>query len=238
MLKRIVSLLLGAMMLTLLCGCSSRGDAPSGQPYAEGTVIYSPSGLSLSCAALVGKNGEASGCLFEVTVHTKDAELNASDGSDILLSELRPGDRVRVYYSGDIMETWPPQINAQRVVLSESIEQGSFYYAARSNPSTGCSWMPSISEPDALEISDNGLLFKEDVVSASTQSRDGSDGVEYWVFRALKPGKVTVTMRYGHAWEKPDVNGLPSFYEQRVLEFDISDDNVITLESEETMFPK
>lgn len=75
------------------------------------------------------------------------------------------------------------------------IENTEIKISVSSNPSTGYQWMYFV-DGDAIEFT------SENYVSSST-SPDvvGAGGTQTFVFNAVKPGKVTVTLSYERAWE-------------------------------------
>ena len=67
-----------------------------------------------------------------------------------------------------------------------------------SNPSTGFGWtLMDITDQIVLNETSNKFVSPEQ----SDPPKVGVSGTEVWQFRALKPGKSTVTMGYGRSWE-------------------------------------
>lgn len=50
-------------------------------------------------------------------VHVGNDTKITSDGKNISTSELAVGDEIEIYYSGQVMLSYPPQINARKIVV-------------------------------------------------------------------------------------------------------------------------
>lgn len=92
------------------------------------------------------------------------------------------------------------------------IENCDITISVPSNPSTGYSWMYFI-DGDAIEFT------SESYVSSST-SPDvvGAGGTQTFVFKAVKPGTVTLTLSYARPWEEGNAAKVYT------IEFNVSDD--------------
>lgn len=68
-----------------------------------------------------------------------------------------------------------------------------FEIKLKSNPSTGYSW--------AADYDEKYLELREQEFERKRMSPPGTPGKEEWEFKALRPGKTTITMFYKRPWE-------------------------------------
>lgn len=66
--------------------------------------------------------------------------------------------------------------------------------ALPANPSTGYSWHRAWTPKAALQLT-------ESYYTPDTPQLDGSGGTQYYVFKAVRNGTVTITVQYGRWWE-------------------------------------
>lgn len=72
---------------------------------------------------------------------------------------------------------------------------GSFTVSLCSNPTTGFSW-------EEAAIGDASVLGQTGRKTETPQSQAlGAAGQEVWTFKALKPGKTTVSIAYSRPWQ-------------------------------------
>ncbi len=69
-----------------------------------------------------------------------------------------------------------------------------FRVALKSNPTTGYSWMPKF-DPNYVK-----LINSKYVPYKTKHGVVGSGGVQIFTFKAIKPGKTTITMQYQRPW--------------------------------------
>ena len=69
-----------------------------------------------------------------------------------------------------------------------------------SNRTTGYSWTLAETDPTIIEQVSNVYKPRE-----TADRRVGSGGTEVWTFKAIAPGKITLTFQYARPWE----NGVP-----------------------------
>jgi inhibitor of cysteine peptidase len=78
---------------------------------------------------------------------------------------------------------------------------GTLTITLESNPTTGFRWeLARISEGDVMELTGNEFKGAENGLV-------GAGGKEVWTFKALAPGKSTITLEYSRPWaggEKAD----------------------------------
>ena len=89
---------------------------------------------------------------------------------------------------------------------SEAINVGvnkGFTIALDSNPTTGYEWQPTY-DKTMLELVEKTYKQGE----TAKQGMVGAGGVEYFKFKALKPGEAKVTMDYKRSWEKENIEQL------------------------------
>lgn len=111
--KKLTNLLILALVLTVLGGCTSFGldtsiDTNGPKMVAEIIAI----GDKIEVNVIEGDYG-ASG-IYWVNVSSTTV-LETEDGDRIKLSDLSVGDRVEIRYSGQVMMSYPPQIVAKKI---------------------------------------------------------------------------------------------------------------------------
>jgi hypothetical protein len=110
---KLTNLLILALALTILCGCSDFGlntnvDTSGSKMVAEIIAISD----KIEVNVIEGEYG-ASG-IYWVNVSSTTL-LETEDGACIKLSDLSVGDRVEIKYSGQVMMSYPPQIAAIKI---------------------------------------------------------------------------------------------------------------------------
>lgn len=75
------------------------------------------------------------------------------------------------------------------------IENTEITISISSNSSTGYRWIYSL-DGDAIELVSESFLL-----GSTSPDVVGAGGTQTFVFNAVKPGKVTVTLSYERAWE-------------------------------------
>lgn len=84
-----------------------------------------------------------------------------------------------------------------------------FSIALDSNRTTGYKW-------DLVSISDRKIVaYIRNEYKPVKTALIGSGGMEYWYFKAIKPGKAIITMKYSRPWEK---NKKPAIIRKFVIE--------------------
>ena len=69
------------------------------------------------------------------------------------------------------------------------------------NASTGHTWAYSLEPQDVLKFE------SDDFISANTDDKTvGVGGLHTFVFKAQKPGEVTMTLKYARAWEDTEAD--------------------------------
>lgn len=111
--KKLMNLIILALSLTILCGCSSFGldagvDTDGPKMVAEIIAISD----KIEVNVIEGDYG-ASG-IYWVNVSSTTV-FKTEDGRGIKLSDLSVGDRIEVRYSGQVMMSYPPQIVAKKI---------------------------------------------------------------------------------------------------------------------------
>ena len=137
------------------------------------------------------------------------------------------GQKVEIWFSGPVMESYPAQVTAERIIITDTSNVAStvgigipcdeFYsqpnitkeldvnYPALlvvtlcSNPTTGFQWFEKaqISDITVLEQKDHKLIVPESEAPPSP----GTPGQEVWTFKTLKEGSGTIFFEYSRPWE-------------------------------------
>ena len=71
----------------------------------------------------------------------------------------------------------------------------SFTITLRANTSTGYKWQLMMSDENMLQ------MVHSEYIPYKSQ-RLGADGKQLWTFKALKPGKTSISFQYARSWEK------------------------------------
>ena len=117
MIKKLLSLCLACLALTPLFSCFDGAGEPEG---------YTPSD-AFSMKATVERIGdrievnvtEAEYAEGPYWVITSDATVYLDrDGNAIARSDLKVGDTIEIFYSGQVMMSYPPQIVAKKIKLA------------------------------------------------------------------------------------------------------------------------
>ena len=137
------------------------------------------------------------------------------------------GQKVEIWFSGPVMESYPAQVTAEKIIITDTSNAAStvgigipcdeFYsqpyitkeldvnYPALlvvtlcSNPTTGFQWSEKaqISDITVLEQKDHKLIVPESEAPPSP----GTPGQEVWTFKTLKEGSGTIFFEYSRPWE-------------------------------------
>lgn len=112
--KKITKLIITALALSLLCGCSSL-NISDGESAAEPRMVAEiiAIGDKIEVEVIEGDYG-ASG-IYWVNV-SSTTTVKTSDGKSIKLSDLAVGDQIEIIYSGQVMMSYPPQIVAKKII--------------------------------------------------------------------------------------------------------------------------
>ncbi len=81
-----------------------------------------------------------------------------------------------------------------------------FSIKLQSNPTTGYKWRLT-RPPDGKVL----LLVRSEYERPENAALAGSGGIEIWTFRALSPGKTSVTFQYIRPWEKVPPSKILTF---------------------------
>lgn len=111
--KKLTNLLILALTLTMLCGCSNFGidtSVDASEPKMTAEIIAISDKIEVN--VIEGDYG-ASG-IYWVNVSSTTV-FETKGGGRIKLSDLSAGDRVEISYSGQVMMSYPPQIVAKKI---------------------------------------------------------------------------------------------------------------------------
>ena len=113
MIKKIFGLLLACLTLTPLLSCAGgetpEGDTPSDAFSMKATILNIGDRIEVD----VTEAEYAEGLYWVIT--SDATEYLGRDGEHIARSDLRVGDSIEIFYSGQVMMSYPPQIVAARI---------------------------------------------------------------------------------------------------------------------------
>lgn len=138
-------------------------------------------------------------------------------------SDLAAGQKVEVWFTGPVMESYPAQATAEKIVIVEvaaavtSVEisydefmseqyiskearinlGGTLVVALASNPATGYGWSENATIGDQMVLQQ----YEHKLVPAQSPGVIGAAGKETWSFKSLKRGSTTVKFEYSRPWE-------------------------------------
>ena len=154
-------------------------------------------------------------------IGVRDGEGHQAASFDV----LNVGQKVEVWFSGPVMESYPAQVAADKVIITDTSNsaptvgigiscdefgiqknitqevemayRGLLVVTLCSNPSTGFQWSES------AEISDPTVLkqYRHGFVPPEGNGVVGAAGSDVWEFRSLKKGTSRIHFEYSRPWE-------------------------------------
>jgi len=210
--------ILMGMVLTL-GGCSSVANEP--EPNLIGWIdsIQPPQGEAPG-QILVHSPDNKTSDKFMVTVTSKTV-IN-KQMKKVGFDSFNIGQKVEIWFSGPVMESYPAQVSAEKIVITEvaspvTLEDisydvfmsekhitkeveinypGSLTVSLASNPTTGFQW-------EEVKIGDSSVIteYEHKFVPPEATGVVGASGKDVWTFKPLARGTSTLIFEYSQLWE-------------------------------------
>jgi len=206
-------------MVFALGGCSSVANEP--EPNLIGWIdnIQPPQG-EIPGQILVNSPDNTTSDKFLVTVTAKTAIHKQMQ--KVKFDSLNAGQKVEIWFSGPVMESYPAQVSAEKIVIAEvassvTLEEisydvfmsekhitkeieinypGSLTVSLASNPTTGFQW-------EEVKIGDSSVIteYEHKFVPPEATGVVGASGKDVWTFKPLGRGTSTLIFEYSQPWE-------------------------------------
>ncbi|MBN2186069.1 MAG: protease inhibitor I42 family protein [Dehalococcoidia bacterium] len=161
---------------------------------------------------------------FMVTVTDQTEIFRQAEGKQqkAVFSSFNAGQKVEIWFSSPVMESYPAQVSAAKIVFTEvasyvalieiSYDEfmsqqhitkeleinhpGSLTVSLASNPTTGFQW-------EEVKISDEELIYQTEHNFISPQDTGvvGASGKDVWSFKTLDSGTSNLIFEYSRPWE-------------------------------------
>jgi hypothetical protein len=103
---------------------NNAGDVNPNNPQVQEEYTFTAKVLETKDGLLIAPNEESNEYKSsdKISVHTNDTKFFDKDGNEITIDKLQVGDTISVVYNGTIMESYPAQIGAISITLTEDKE--------------------------------------------------------------------------------------------------------------------
>jgi inhibitor of cysteine peptidase len=206
-------------MVFALGGCSSVANEP--EPNLIGWIdsIQPPQGETPG-KILVHSPDNTTSDKFLVTVTDKTVIQKQMKKAGF--DSFNIGQKVEIWFSGPVMESYPAQVSAEKIVITEvassvTLEDisydifmsekhitkeveinypGSLTVSLASNPTTGFQW-------EEVKIGDSSVIteYEHEFVPPEATGVVGASGKDVWTFKPLGRGTSTLIFEYSQPWE-------------------------------------
>ena len=212
-----IAILMGAVLVS--CGCSTGGtnEAPDLVGWIDS--IQQPQGEALGQILVYSPDNNTSD-KFLVTVTAKTAIHKQSQ--NVGFDSFNVGQKVEIWFSGPVMESYPAQVSAEKIVITEVASSvtlveisydefmseqhitkeieinypGSLIVSLASNPTTGFQW-------EEVKIGDVSVIseYEHHFIPPDEKEVVGAPGKDEWTFRPVARGTSTLIFEYSRPWE-------------------------------------
>ena len=118
--KKLIRMAALLLALLALCACASEEDEGDSEESLQGTVKMTATVTAISdrieVEVIEGEYGASGPYWVVISEETRFADKN---GKSIKKDDLKEGDTVEIYYGGQVMMSYPPQIVAIKIAVVE-----------------------------------------------------------------------------------------------------------------------
>jgi len=212
-----ITILFGAVFLLSSCSTGDTNEVPDLVGWIDS--IKQPQGEAPG-QILVNSpdNNTSDKFLVTVTAETAIHKQMQNVGFD----SFNVGQKVEIWFSGPVMESYPAQVSAEKIVIIEvassvTLEEisydvfmseqhitkeieinypGSLTVSLASNPATGFQW-------EEVKIGDASIIseYEHKFVPPEATGVVGASGKDVWTFKTLGRGTSTLIFEYSKPWE-------------------------------------
>jgi len=212
-----ITILMGAVLLLSGCSTSGNNKVPDLVGWIES--IQQPQGEAPG-QILVNSHDNTTSDKFLVTVTAETAIHKQMQ--NVGFDSFNVGQKVEIWFSGPVMESYPAQVSAERIIITEvassvTLEEisydvflsekhitkeieinypGSLTVSLASNPTTGFQW-------EEVKIGDSSVLseYEHHFVPPEATGVVGASGKDVWTFKPITRGTSTLIFEYSKSWE-------------------------------------
>lgn len=152
----------------------STGDVNPNNPQAEEEYTFTAKVIETEGSLLIAPDEETNEFKSsdKISVHTAGTKFFDKNGNEITIEKLQAGDRISVVYNGIIMESYPAQIGAISITLTEDKELIEVYKAIIDDIYQEDTGLNSNISVIALDLSDITNLTEEELEKLADMVKD------------------------------------------------------------------
>ncbi|MFC1958249.1 protease inhibitor I42 family protein [Chloroflexota bacterium] len=212
-----ITILMGAVLVFGGCSAGGTNEVPDLVGWIDS--IQQPQGQTPG-QILVNSPDNSTSDKFLVTVTDKTAIHRQMQNA--AFDSFNVGQKVEIWFSGPVMESYPAQVSAEKIVIAEvassvTLEEisydvfmsekhitkeieinypGSLTVSLASNPTTGFQW-------EEVKIGDLSVIteYEHKFVPPEATGVVGASGKDVWTFKPLGRGTSTLIFEYSQPWE-------------------------------------
>ncbi len=145
---------------------NNAGDINPDNPQAEEEYTFIAKVLDLKEGLLIAPSEESNEYKSsdKISVHTNNTKFYDKEGNEITIDDLKVGDGISIVYNGAIMESYPAQIGAISITLTEDKELLEVYKAVIDDIYQEDSGLNSDISVIALDLEDLKDLSEEELM--------------------------------------------------------------------------
>jgi len=212
-----IAVLVGSVFL--LGGCSNAGSERESDLIGWIDDVFQPQGEAPG-QILINSPDNKTSDKFMVTVTAKTTIRKQMQ--NVGFDSFNVGQKVEIWFSGPVMESYPAQVSAEKIIITEvatsvTLEDisydvfmtekhitkeveinypGSLTVSLASNPTTGFQW-------EEVKIGDSSVIteYEHEFVPPEATGVVGASGKDVWTFKPLGRGTSTLIFEYSQPWE-------------------------------------
>ena len=225
---RIIGIYAMVVILLSVCGCSTADTHAGSDLVGWIDSVQQPQGETPGMI-LVNSPDNKTSDKFMVTVTAKTIIRKQVDGKQqtAVFDIFSAGQKVEIWFSGPVMESYPAQVSADKIVVTEVASSptlievsydefmsqqhitkeleinypGALAVSLASNPTTGFQW-------EEVKNSDEWVIYQTEhnFVPPEDAGVVGASGKDVWGFKSRNRGTSTLIFEYSRPWEGGEKN--------------------------------